>query len=110
MGALAPRLNAFASDTGDDTAALGKAVQVDPVKPMLKPPETKRLKPKCDGPLSNFAFEFNLRRYNEGLTMTSGTGAAAAAQEKAPMMHQPVGPGGLCSPRPRLQFKSRTRV
>jgi hypothetical protein len=63
VGALAPRLNAFASDTGDDTAALGKAVQVDPVKPMLKPPETKRLKPKCDGPLSNFAFEFNLRRY-----------------------------------------------
>jgi hypothetical protein len=38
-------------------------VQVDPSKPTLKAPETKRLKLQCDGPLSDFAFNFNLRRY-----------------------------------------------
>jgi len=41
----------------------GRAVQVDPMKPMLKPPETKHLKLKYDVPSSNFAFKFNLRRY-----------------------------------------------
>ena len=41
----------------------GKAVQVDPIKPTLKPPGTKRLKLKCDVLLSTFAFKFNLRRY-----------------------------------------------
>ena len=35
---------------------------VDPVKPMLKPPGTKRLKLKCDVLLSSFAFKINLRR------------------------------------------------
>jgi hypothetical protein len=38
------------------------AVQVDPIKPALKAPGTKRLKLKCDEQLSNFAFKFNLRR------------------------------------------------
>ena len=38
-------------------------MQVNPVKPTLKAPRTKRLKVKCDEPLSNFAFNFNLRRY-----------------------------------------------
>jgi hypothetical protein len=42
----------------------GEAVQVDPIKPVLKPPETKRLILKYDEPLSNFAFKFNLRHYN----------------------------------------------
>jgi hypothetical protein len=42
---------------------LGKAVQVDPVTPSLKPPETKRLKLYYDELLSNFASKFNLRRY-----------------------------------------------
>ena len=45
-------------------AGRGRAVQVDPIKPTLKAPGTKRLKLKCDEPLSNFAFNFNLRRYN----------------------------------------------
>ena len=42
-------------------------MQVDPIKPMLKAPKTKRLRPKCDALLSSFAFKFNLRRYNEDL-------------------------------------------
>jgi len=33
------------------------------MKPTLKPPGTKRLKPKCDTLLSTSAFKFKLRRY-----------------------------------------------
>jgi hypothetical protein len=40
-------------------------VQVDPTKPKLKPPGTKRLKLDCDVLLSTSGFRFNLRRYNE---------------------------------------------
>ena len=40
-------------------------MQVDHIKPTLKAPEIKRLKLQCDGPLSKFAFSFNLRRYNK---------------------------------------------
>jgi hypothetical protein len=43
--------------------SLGEAVQVDPINPTLKAHGTKRLKLKCDKPLSNFAFNFNFRRY-----------------------------------------------
>ena len=39
-------------------------MQVDPIKPQLKPPGTKRLKLKCDILLSTFAFRF-LRRYTK---------------------------------------------
>ena len=41
-------------------------MQVVPMKPTLKAPETTRLKLECDEPLPNFAFNFNLRRYSEG--------------------------------------------
>jgi len=44
--------------------ALGGAVQVDPIKPTLKPPEATRLKLKHDEPLATFAFKFKLRRYS----------------------------------------------
>ena len=44
---------------------LGRAVQVDPMKPKLKPPGTQRLTLKCDILLSNCAFKFNLRRYTK---------------------------------------------
>jgi len=55
----------------------GRAVQVDPMKPVLKAPGTKRLKLECDEPLSNLAFDFNLRRYikvNRGLAPVPGQG------------------------------------
>ena len=42
---------------------LGRAVQVDPIKPTLKAPGTERLNLEYDGPLPNFAFNFDLRRY-----------------------------------------------
>ena len=41
----------------------GKAVQVEPMKPTLKAPGTKRLTLKYDKLLSSFGFNFNLRRY-----------------------------------------------
>jgi len=37
--------------------------QVEPFKPKLKPPETKRLKLNCDALLTTSAFKFNLRCY-----------------------------------------------
>jgi len=42
----------------------GRAMQVDPIKPTVKVPGTKRLKLICDILLSTSAFKFNLRRYN----------------------------------------------
>jgi len=38
-------------------------VQVDPIKPLVTPTGTKRLKLKCDALLSAAAFKFNLCRY-----------------------------------------------
>jgi hypothetical protein len=42
-------------------------VQIDPIKPTLKAPGTKRLKLKCDEPLSKFAFNFKSRRYSKAI-------------------------------------------
>jgi hypothetical protein len=42
-------------------------VQVDPIKPTLTAPGTKRLKLKYYKLLSNFPFKFNLRLYNTEL-------------------------------------------
>jgi hypothetical protein len=44
----------------------GRVAQVDPMKFTLNPPRSKRLKPKYDELLSNFALDFNLRRYSTG--------------------------------------------
>jgi hypothetical protein len=44
--------------------ALGRAVQVDPIKPTLKAPGIKLVKLKHGEPLSNFAFKFKLSLYN----------------------------------------------
>jgi hypothetical protein len=43
----------------------GRAVQADPIKPKLTAPGSERLKLEYDGPLSSFAFKFNLRRYTK---------------------------------------------
>jgi len=40
-------------------------LQVDPIKSSLNAPGTRRFTLKCIEPLSSFAFNFNLRRYNE---------------------------------------------
>ena len=58
-------------------------MQVHPIKPELEPPVSKRLKLKCDEPLSNFAFKFNLHRYTKELVEECPAAAAmfAAASE-----------------------------
>ena len=40
-------------------------MQVDPIKPKLKAPGTKRVKLNCDVLLSTSAFKFKLRRYTK---------------------------------------------
>jgi hypothetical protein len=62
---LAPLHQGGFEDEGQLRGVQGKAVQVDPIKPNLKLPGTKRLTLKCDEQLSHFAFEFNLRRYTK---------------------------------------------
>ena len=52
-------------------------MQVYPIKPKLKLPGTKRLKPKCDEPLSKFTFKFKLRRYTKGRVTKTPSQAAA---------------------------------
>jgi len=46
-----------------DARFLGRAVQVDPIKHTLKAPSSMLLKLITNGPVSNFAFDVNLRRY-----------------------------------------------
>jgi len=114
--------------------AQGRAVQVDPIKPKLKAPRMKRLKLQYDILLSNFAFKINLRHYSKGGVLTSvaaqkvclfggddsgvnvlTTGSEGWAWDTTTTEGQPaarrehgqtVGPGGLCSPRHRLQLDS----
>jgi len=49
----------------------GRVVQLDPIKPELKPPGTERLKLMCDTLVSTFAFKFRLRRYIQGLAQAT---------------------------------------
>jgi len=46
-----------------ELAGNGRAVQVDPIKPTLKAPGSMLLKLRYVGPVLNFAFKVNLRRY-----------------------------------------------
>jgi len=76
----------------DDGSAPGRAVQVDPIKPMLKAPGTKRLQLKYDVPLSNFAFKSNLRRYNLCASASAEEGAAKALQVAAAVVAAAAAP------------------
>jgi hypothetical protein len=49
----------------------GRVLQVDPMKSTLKAPRSKRLKLEHEKLLSNFAFNFNLRRYAVGRKMAA---------------------------------------
>ena len=62
----------------DAALGLGRAVQVEPMKPKLKAPGTNRLKLNSDTLLSSFAFNFNLRRYSWALRTTSSNSSAGA--------------------------------
>jgi hypothetical protein len=66
-------------------------VQVDPIKPTLKPPGTKRLKLNYDQVLSNSAFEFILRRYTKA---AGGAGGGHLGGKLERMLLAGVGEAG----------------
>jgi len=74
-------------------------VQIDPIKPELKPPGTKRLKLKCDVLLLNFAFKFNLRRYAMGSMPTTSDMARIYVGVLDELTWHWWGSPELCSPR-----------
>ena len=74
-------------DVGEYWRVLGKAVQVDPIKPTLKAPGTERLKLEHDEMPSNFALSLSLRRY-------SWTRAASRATASSPSS----APSARCGP------------
>ena len=65
------------------------------MKPMLKAPGTKRLKPYYDESPSTFAFEVNLRRYNKAVAREAQLAAAAAAAAAAAGQQQAARRGGM---------------
>jgi hypothetical protein len=71
---------------GDHSAAamLGRAVQVDPIKPKMKAPGSMLLKLRCDEPPSNFAFKFNFRRYSWARCRTSWARPACSPPRSTP--------------------------
>ena len=71
---------------GPVPAHQGRAVQVDPFKPTLKAPGTKRLKLKHDKLVSSFAFIFNLRRYIPGCKVGRCRLTVSNPMFKAPMV------------------------
>jgi hypothetical protein len=65
-------------------ASLGRAVQVESMKPELKAPGTILFKLGCDEPLSSFAFNFNVRRYTSGTRCCARTTSAGGPRGCAP--------------------------
>jgi hypothetical protein len=63
VNAAAATSAAAAAAASTSLPSPGGAVQVYSIKPTLTAPGNERSKLKCDEPLSNFAFNFNLRRY-----------------------------------------------
>ena len=53
------------------------------MKPTLKAPRIKRLKLKCDDPLSNMGFKFNMRRYSKVDAVVQQVAATVAPWEEA---------------------------
>jgi len=71
-------------------------VQVDPIKTNLKPPEIKRLKLEHEKLLSNFAFNFKLRRYTVDYVFLQDRGAPTA---DTGYFSNKVEPARCCPPR-----------
>jgi len=72
-----PRSKRLLTDHGSNVLLFmtghGEAVQVDRIKPKLKPPGTNRLELNYDILPSTTAFKFNLRRYTTGGTSSSSS-------------------------------------
>jgi len=100
-------------------AGRGGAVQLEPMKPTLKPPGSERMKVRCDDVLSNFALTFQLRLYNavrnvhvkpasrSGRLSGGRAGSPAAARKSPPPPAAPaeVRPARCCSPHFLLRLR-----
>ena len=62
-------------------------MQVDPIKPTLKPPASKRLNRKQYVRLSSFGFNFNLRRSNEEPVPTPAPVATFTSRQGLTLVH-----------------------
>ena len=69
-------------DSGYDRY-IGRAVQLDPMEPKLKPPGTMRLKLNCDILLSTSSFKINLRRYTAATPATATSAAIGSSRSTA---------------------------
>ena len=87
------------ADTSAGHAALGGAVQVDPMKPKLKPPDTKPLKLKCNILLSTPAFKFNLRRYSSACRCPSARPPPPPPSRRHCRSTRPTALPPMCPPR-----------
>jgi hypothetical protein len=79
-----------------DLSGLGGALQVDPIKPALKAPGTKRLNLQYDEPLSNFAFKFYMRRYTWACACTARTWCCTRTPPNT-TRHPPAAAGGTAA-------------
>jgi len=87
------RVEARVEDTPELVRSHGRAVQVEPNKPMLKAPGTKRLKPQHEKLLSNGTFNCYLRRYTTvAVSMPSGT-SASSSESRPPRAAAAAGAG-----------------
>jgi len=78
------------------------------MKPVLKVPGTMLLKLIYDEPLSHFAFNFNVRRYNMVEVLSANEEVTKLdAYRNSLISDTEVGPGTQCSPRHRATFNSR---
>ena len=62
------------------------------MKPTLKPPESKRLKLEHEKVLSNFAFNFNLRRYTQPVRAGQILHARGGVREGRAVQVEPMKP------------------
>jgi len=85
----------FAAAVTEAQEQQGRVVQVDPFKPTLKAPGTNLLTPKCDEPLSTFAFKVSLRRYSKQPQPWPGKIASSSLPLPPPPTHN------LCNSPPR---------
>jgi len=83
-------------------------VQLDPIKPMLKPPISTRLTLNYDEPLSSFAFNSNSRRYIKGYPGKSKKGELSIfpchLEVLTPCLHMLPGYSAGAYTRPLLTF------
>jgi len=78
----------------------GRAVQLEPMKSMSKLPGTKLLQLKLDQLLSDFAFNFNSRRYTTGPggSRADSAGARGSTRRTCSGESSPRGSSAGCAP------------